>query len=667
MREHPEEEQGVLDLRLSEQPPARPADAVVDIVLPQDMLQCLLVRATAEEDEDVGVSERVFLANLGELAGILVIPEPRLPILGTSHEQPDPLRHRRHLRAHPLIDGRNCGSSRFLLSLLIARCSLLLRRLPPRQHQFNACLLPLRSHERRLFRRRHEPVVVGVRLAINLREERVNEVEDGILAPETGLEGDAVVLPRLPDLRLQVGHDARVGVAPGVNGLLGVATDDQMVGGGVPQALDDLALHARGVLHLVHDEVVERLRALGGRHGAEHVARAGQQAVEIHRVELALPPLVRLGDRRGITGERADLRVLPAVAHVVLRRLDQLLELVRQLRHVLAGEVELAVGGEGGEEGVECVILECAGLTALCGGPAGRAAIRKRRRAAALQGWKLLQRFFQPLENRGRSIGQFPAAAGPDHLQPLQHFDEVLARHRMLGLREEVLRVPQIDPLACGLAEEGHGGVADRNPVLAAAEHALFADAERLEVGIVGRLRPVQPREQFGAGHVIQQGAGVRVVEHGEARGEPGLQRMLAEEPRAERVDRGDRGRGQGAEDLDSSLNGLIVLCLIPRLEDELGDAGAEFGGGIVGECHEEDAPGIHRFAALGLVQPDGLATRILRLVRPTEQERDVQVRHLVRFSGACRGVENYIHRSFTIVIVLVIVLVIGPGPDDYD
>ena len=119
----------------------------------------------------------------------------------------------------------------------------------------------------------------------------------------------------------------------------------------------------------------------------------------------------------------------------------------------------------------------------------------------------------------------------------------------MFRRRKHVLRAIERDAFAGGLAKQIFDDVGDGHAILAAKDP--HAGAKRFEVRVVRRyfraLRsrlPVQPREQFGLRALIEKRICFVLVQHGKAGREAGVERALAEEACAERVDRADRRGG---------------------------------------------------------------------------------------------------------------------------
>ena len=87
------------------------------------------------------------------------------------------------------------------------------------------------------------------------------------------------------EVLLEVQDIGDVGAAPGVNGLVVVAHNHEvLILGG--QQVGDLVLHVVGVLILVHADVAEALLVLFQHLGAraQQIERADEQVVEVHSV-----------------------------------------------------------------------------------------------------------------------------------------------------------------------------------------------------------------------------------------------------------------------------------------------------------------------------------------------------------------------------------------------
>ena len=303
-----EEKRDIAGLLAAKEAAPLSAEGVGDTRVAKRLLQRGLAGGAAQEDENVGIAVGVaFVHRLERLPRIAI---GRLPIVGTLDQQADAVGHGLHLGA------------------------------------FVVCV---KKFDAGLFARRGKGGVglqkggAGIILPfpVNLRKELVDHLDDGFLGAEARLQ-----MALLLDLRGKIGHHLRVGAAPGVDALLPVAANDQ-AGVFLPQRLNQVALDAGGVLHLVDNDIVEfRL----GPFRPKEVAGQPQLVVEVDRVHLVLALPKASGHGLHIAGKGAGLRVALAVFQRLPPLFDQFPKIVRNRLLPRTPSKLFQVGGIDGPE-----------------------------------------------------------------------------------------------------------------------------------------------------------------------------------------------------------------------------------------------------------------------------------------------------------------------------
>ena len=166
-----------------------------------------------------------------------------------------------------------------------------------------------------------------------------------------------------------------------------------------------------------------------------------------------------------------------------------------------------------------------------------------------------------------------------------------------------------------------HGRLGNAGAKAARTRKNLHPGAVALEVGIVPDMR-----KQLVAGNLLQQLVALVANQRGEARGEPRFQGVLAQQAGAIGVD-GANGRGREAGKHLARAVGQVPPIFAHNLEQAMGHAQAQFGGGVVREGHQQDA------------------ARINALL---EDKPFVELGDLVGFAGSGGGVVDHVHCGFS-------------------